>query len=84
MTYTVDWLPDAEEELAAIWLAASDRGAVTGAAHRIDLRLRDNPEEQCESRSGGRRILFDKPLGVLFHVNASERHVNVVHVWAFR
>lgn len=29
MNYTVIWTPDAEAELAAAWMAATDREAVT-------------------------------------------------------
>jgi hypothetical protein len=84
MSYTVEWLPDAEQELAAIWLGAADHTAVTSAAHRIDTRLLADPEHEGESRSLGQRILFDKPLGVLYQVDAGRRHVDVIHVWAFR
>ena len=36
MSYQVHWVSEAEEELAAIWLKAGDRNAVTRAAHDID------------------------------------------------
>jgi len=62
MTYTVTWTPDAEQELAAIWLQAANRAAVTRAAHEIDQRLGRDPLSEGESRSGIRRILFVWPL----------------------
>jgi hypothetical protein len=68
MTYDVDWLPDAEQELAALWLQASDRQAITAAAHAIDQRLKLDPENEGESRPNGRRILHGKPLGIYFRV----------------
>src|SRR5437016_5078269 len=40
MSFRVEWLPDAERELAAIWVNASDREAVTVAATLIDVELR--------------------------------------------
>jgi hypothetical protein len=40
MNYTVVWVPSAEQELAALWMAAADRDAVTRAAHEIDQQLR--------------------------------------------
>jgi hypothetical protein len=83
MTYSVEWLPDAEDELAAIWLNADDRPAVTFAANTIDRLLQTNPDAQGESRPNGRRILFCKPLGVLFRVFAQQRRVQVQHVWSF-
>lgn len=39
MNYTVVWVPDAEQELAAVWLASSDRPRVTQSAHAIDQAL---------------------------------------------
>ena len=39
MNYDVFWIPAAEQELAAIWLASDDRNAVTLAAHRLEERL---------------------------------------------
>jgi hypothetical protein len=39
VNYSVVWVPSAEQELAAVWLAAPDRPAVSAAAHRIDQRL---------------------------------------------
>lgn len=83
MTWDVEWLPDAEQELAAIWLQATDRQAVTAAADAIDRRLSRDPEQEGESRSQDVRVTFEKPLGVLFHVSVDERRVKVVHVWQF-
>jgi len=83
MRYSVDWLPAAEEELASLWLNAPDRNAITRAAHAIDLRLQDEPEEAGESRPDGRRIVFAPPLGVIFRVIPGGRLVQVVHVWQF-
>jgi hypothetical protein len=83
MNYTVLWLPDAEQELAALWLAAPDRKVVTQAANEIDQRLRRNAPNEGESRPDGLRILLVAPLGVLFGVEESRRIVQVVQVWCF-
>jgi hypothetical protein len=84
MNFTVEWLPDAEQELATIWTGASNRKAVTQAAYVIDQRLASNPENEGESRPKNRRILFCKPLGVLFRVLIDEKLVQVLHVWSFK
>src|SRR5450759_4456139 len=76
--------PDAEQELAALWMDAANRTAVTWAAHEIDGLLRHNPKEQGESRSLGRRVFFVRPLGVFFRVYSSDRVVQVQHVWRFK
>lgn len=36
MRYTVIWTDSAEQDLAALWMAAPDRHAVTSAAHILD------------------------------------------------
>ena len=36
MSWNVGWVPDAEDHLTAVWLAAADRNAVTAAAARIE------------------------------------------------
>lgn len=84
MSYSVEWLPDAERELARIWLSAADRDAVTKAANWIDGQLRFDPATQGESRPNGRRILLAAPLGVVFRVVPLDRKVAVAHVWQFR
>ena len=81
MNFTVDWLPDAEEELADIWLRATDRDVVTQAAHALDLRLQDDPNDTGESRSSGRRIAFAFPRGILFRVLSDRQLAQVLHVW---
>ena len=81
MRYTVIWLPDAEQELAAIWLAAMDRRVVTQTAHTIDLLLRHDPVTQGESREEDRRILIALPFCVVFRVLEQARRVEVIHVW---
>jgi hypothetical protein len=66
MNFTVLWRPVAEQRLAAIWASASDRNAVTRAAHAIDEALGTDPEQVGESRADDVRILFEEPLGALF------------------
>jgi hypothetical protein len=42
MRFTVTWTEDARDELTAIWLRSSDRGAITAACDGIDQLLRDD------------------------------------------
>ncbi len=83
MTYTVHWLPNAEQELAAIWTAAPDRDAVTQAAFSIDQRLEANAPDEGESRSDAVRVLLVAPLGVIFGVVDGTSLVLVAHVWRY-
>jgi plasmid stabilization system protein ParE len=84
MKYTVVWKPAAEQELASIWTNATDRQAVTAAAHRIDELLQRDPEQAGESRPSGIRILIVPPLAVRFKVDTQDRMVSVARVWRFK
>ena len=81
MKWRVRWLRTPLGDLASIWMASSDRAAVTAAAAEIDRLLGLDPEQQGESRPGGRRIMFEMPLGVFFRVFPDQSLVEVVHVW---
>ena len=82
MTFTVLWTPSAEKDLAAVWMAADDRDAVTSAAATIDALLRENPQALGESREESLRITFVAPLGVDFEVLDEDRIVYVLSVWS--
>lgn len=84
MSYTVTWHAKAENELAAIWMAASDRNAVTQASAELDQQLEDDAGNVGESRAGKRRITFVKPLAIIFEVDEDKRTVVVGQVWEFR
>jgi hypothetical protein len=83
MDFEIVWLPKAEQELANLWLQATDRWAVTHAVSELDSRLLRNPENEGESRPSGRRITFCKPLGIFFRVYQDRRLVQVSHVWRY-
>ena len=81
MKYTVVWTPSAEEDLAAIWIGAPDRRAVTTASNAIDALLRTRPQTCGEPRFDTLRILVLPPLGVDFDVVEADRIVYVLTVW---
>ena len=80
MRFTVLWHPDAADELARIWLDATNRQAVTDAANKIDRALASYPNEQGEVFYGD-RLLVAAPLAVTFTVRADDRMVQVLQVW---
>lgn len=84
MTYDVERIQTALKELAALWVAADStaRTKITKSTNEIDSRLSQNPLDQGESRPGGRRIVFEAPLAVIFRVDGNL--VTVLHVWRFR
>ena len=84
MNYRVLWTSPAEDQLATIWLGATDRRNVTSAAHTIDALLRDDPQECGESRTGTVRIMFAAPLAIDFEVLEEDRLVYVLGVWTIQ
>jgi hypothetical protein len=81
MRYTVAWSPDAERDLAEIWLAAGDRAEVTAAGDKIDAALRADAHLQGESRHVAIRILFMPLLAIDFEVSVEDRIARLLTVW---
>ena len=80
MRFTVVWTHGARDELARIWLAATDRSAVTAAANAIDTLLASNPANTGIDLTEGLRALAEPPLRVLFSVREADRLVEVVSI----
>ena len=81
MKWTVLWKPDAESDLAALWVDADDKADLTATSNRIDVLLRKDPLKTGESRADDDRIHFEPPLAVLFTVDAQDCKVFVERVW---
>jgi hypothetical protein len=79
MIWTVTWLPDAEDELARIWISAGNRQAITDAAARIDKELRRNADQQGVGH-GDQRLLHKPPLMVIYEVFPNDRIARIVQV----
>jgi ParE toxin of type II toxin-antitoxin system, parDE len=84
--FRVEWLREAVSELADIWINANSRlrQNITEATHTLDQELQADPFRQSESREGDVRILFARPLAILFEVDLRQGIVWVLHVWSFR
>ncbi|HEX4612826.1 MAG TPA: hypothetical protein VH092_31825 [Urbifossiella sp.] len=83
MSYRVEWTPDAENDLAALWAAAADRPAVTGASAWLDTRLAADPLRFGQPwASSVHRIAVRDPIGVEFEVIADDKRVIVHGVFA--
>lgn len=78
--YTVIWVESAQNELAELWLNASDRNAVTTAANAIDQELGEDAPTKGTELSEGLRCLFSPPLKVIFTVREDDRIVEVLRV----
>lgn len=81
MSYNVFWLASAEQELAHLWVSASDRADISAAADKIDATPARAPLSFGESRGGVTRIAFCPPLAVLFDVDIANRAVMVWDLW---
>ncbi len=82
----VDWIQAALNELARIWAQADSalRAAITNATQAIDRRLARDGAQEGESRPGGRRIMFEWPLTVIFRPEADGTTITVLHVHLIR
>jgi hypothetical protein len=80
MSYTITWLEEAEEQLAAVWMAADDPRAVNDAVEFVERILGYAPLDSGESRSGDVRIVFSGPIGVLYRVDPQRRIVSIISV----
>jgi hypothetical protein len=79
--YTVTATRRAEDDLAQLWLRASDRPAISQAANRIDQVLSENPSTMGFQAIRGMRQLIVSPLIVEFTVEEDDR---LVTIWSVR
>jgi hypothetical protein len=75
--FTVEWEPGAEDELAGIWLQASDPAAVTRAQAQADQLLAQDPLGNGRHMSEGLHRIDVPPLVLTYTVNAKQRKVTV-------
>jgi hypothetical protein len=80
MPFTVEWDTDAENELARIYMQASDPLAVTQAQARADKLLSGNPVGNGQLLSEGLYRMHEPPLIVNYTVDLARRHVEVTWV----
>ena len=83
--FAVLWVRSTRDDLARIRaeIDASQWQIVGSAIREIERRLRDNPEEEGESRPNGQRISFVAPLGFTFQPVPDQQVVVVSSVWWF-
>lgn len=81
MNFTIIWSEAAIDDVARVWLAATDRNAITLAANEIDRLLATDAHHVGESRLGNQRVAFAPPLGFRFDVIVDDLRVTVGAVW---
>jgi len=77
----VIWISAAEQDLAAVWLGAIDRDAVTAASHAIDLLLQEDADTVSQPLYDTVRTVVVPRLGVEFDVDRNAATVFVLSVW---
>jgi len=80
MEFEVIWTPPATNQLTDIWLAATDRNAVTLAQTAVDKLLAGDPFGCSRHLSEGLSTLRVPPLRVYFTVDRQLRKVSVEEV----
>lgn len=79
--YELVWTEDAQQRLAAVWLASDNRNGVTRATDEIDNTLERFPASAGECLFDTVRELEEPPLSVEFEVLEEEKKVVVMNVW---
>jgi hypothetical protein len=77
MSWHVDWISVAEDQLADNWVQAPDRRAVTAAEAAIQNLLARDPLGQGAAVSEGLRKLTVVPLTVYYEVKPTQNIVEV-------
>ena len=81
MRYTLTYRPSAKDELAELWLNASDRNSVTDSSNLIERALRDDPDRKGEQVEGWLRKIAAAPLVYYYVVSPDDC---LATVWSVR
>lgn len=73
------WQPGALDDLADIWMKASDRAAVNLAIDLLEAQLAENPTVWGKELSEGLYQISIQPVRLLFTLDAKGRIVKVLH-----
>jgi plasmid stabilization system protein ParE len=78
--HTVTWHQDAEQDLASLWISATDRDDITQAVQAIDLALSSASGSVGDQIAEGLYGLNAPPLRVLYVIRETDRIIEVVMV----
>ena len=84
MSFTVEWRPSADDELARLWVDHPAERNQIAAAAALDTALRRDPSALGESRAGAARVACEGPLAIAFDVFPNQHRVLVKAVWRSR
>ena len=74
------WIKSVHHEVGEIWLAASDRNAVTRASDEIDRELAIEAENKGKALSEGLRVYDAPPLRAVYSVDSANRLVEICRI----
>ena len=80
----IEWMSRASNCLAQIWMDATDRHAINETVDRIEAAIHRDPTGAGESRSEDARIIFDLPIGMLYHVDPRTETAVIMALWVVR
>lgn len=80
MRYTVVWKPEADDELADLWMSCLDQRRFSVAANAIDPTLKDDPSQKGQWIDDQTKQLYIYPLSVVFEIIEADRQVRVLKV----
>jgi hypothetical protein len=80
MKFTVVASAIADDQLARVWLEASDLQRMTEAYNRIESVLRHDALRAGRLHPGGWRVLSERPIIVSYRVSDDDRLVKVLSV----
>ena len=81
MRYSVAWLPQAEQDLSELWMAAPHKAQFAEVVDQLEIRLSQNPQAVGESRdSMNHRVAIEPPVGILFDLFPGDRLVQITHI----
>ena len=81
--WQVIWSREALRQLAAMWLAATDRREITRAQHRIDKTLARDPMSGGQELSECLWKIHDPPLLAFYEINDVHKAVRVTDVYTY-
>ena len=83
MSYAVHWTQKSLRQLAATWLAAGDRNAVTAASHKLEQFLANDPYRRGIARNSSiNRTAIELPLGIDYEIIEDDKKVRILRVWS--
>ena len=77
MTFRVRWSRETKQQLAGIWLVASDRNAVTRASNSIDKALAKDPHTAGQPLAEGLWKIEIMPLVAYFEIDEPNKTIHV-------